>query len=322
MLKFCQLNVLIYLLGIPLAWGQNTVLTTTTIFPGGTGNVLICPVNTYSASFAGKGNVAIGPSTAANLIDGTNNAFIGDRAGKTATLADRNTAIGERSETDITGGSDKIWLGTVSGLRVTTGSANTLAGPRSGSNITTRSSNCFIGNTAGYSSIATFNNSFVESSAGQNNISRSNNILLERRSGMEDTSGLVLVQYARSQSAEHFLMVDEQGKVILLQPRVRVANPDAWAGHVFRPGYALPPVEDAVAYGRTYLPGLPSAEEMVGEDWSLQALVKSQMEKIEELTLYIIELEKENESLEAKAGEIDELRTMVEKVQAPLEQTK
>lgn len=143
-------------------------------------------------------------------------------------------------------------------------------------------------------------------------------------SGAEGASGLVLRQYAQSQSVEHFLMVDERGKVILSQPRVRVAEPDAWADHVFQPGYALRPVEEAVAYGRTnlHLPGLPSADEMAAEGRSLEALVTAQMEKIEELTLYLIELEKENRSLQTKAGEIDELRVLVEKVQASLEQAR
>lgn len=189
MLRFCQLNVLIYLLGIPLARGQNTVLTTTTTFPGGTDNVLIGPANTYSGGFAGKRNLAIGSRTAESLTDGINNVFIGNYAGYQATSANRNTAVGSESGNDLSTGSDNVFLGSRSGRSITTGSSNTMVGNMAGILMTTGSSNCFMGANAGSTSNASLNNTFAGPSSGRSTTSGGNNTFLGMNTGLQNSSG-------------------------------------------------------------------------------------------------------------------------------------
>lgn len=70
------------------------------------------------------------------------------------------------------------------------------------------------------------------------------------------------------------------------------------ADYVFESGYQLPElnfVEQFISENN-HLPGIPSAAEMQKEGMSVGELNTKLLEKIEELTLYVIELKKENES--------------------------
>jgi hypothetical protein len=91
----------------------------------------------------------------------------------------------------------------------------------------------------------------------------------------------------------------EQG---ILTERVKVALKTSgnWADHVFAPGYklkSLPEVEKFIKENK-HLPGIPSAETLVKDGGiDMNRMFAKQMEKIEELTLYMIEIKKENEQL-------------------------
>jgi hypothetical protein len=70
---------------------------------------------------------------------------------------------------------------------------------------------------------------------------------------------------------------------------------DEWPDYVFSPSYKLRPLSELEQYVQTHhrLPGIPSAEEVKKDGIGLGDMQRRQMEKIEELTLYIIELKKE-----------------------------
>lgn len=95
--------------------------------------------------------------------------------------------------------------------------------------------------------------------------------------------------------AGYKLAVD--GKVICTEVLVRVvAN---WPDYVFDEQYQLRPLPDLEAFIRKHhhLPGIPDAAAMEANGISLGEMQKLQMQKIEELTLYIIELRKEIDAL-------------------------
>ena len=54
-----------------------------------------------------------------------------------------------------------------------------------------------------------------------------------------------------------------------------------------------------------HLPGIPSAAEMEENGVSLAKMSNMLLEKVEELTLHMIELKKENEALKAKFQELE-----------------
>ncbi len=87
----------------------------------------------------------------------------------------------------------------------------------------------------------------------------------------------------------------EQG---ILTEKVKVALKSSanWADHVFAPGYQLPPLSEVETFVKKngHLPGIPSADALVKEGGvDVNNMFARQLEKIEELTLYIIEIKKE-----------------------------
>ena len=80
----------------------------------------------------------------------------------------------------------------------------------------------------------------------------------------------------------------------------------AFPDYVFEKNYPLMPLSDLESYINTnkHLPNVPSAQEVETNGANVGELVKVQMEKIEELTLYLIELKKENETIKKENQEI------------------
>jgi hypothetical protein len=91
----------------------------------------------------------------------------------------------------------------------------------------------------------------------------------------------------------------EQG---ILTEKVKVALKTSanWADHVFDPGYQLQPLAEVETFikNNRHLPGVPSAQQLVNDGGvDVSSMLAKQMEKIEELTLHMIEMKKENEQL-------------------------
>ncbi|MBV7531179.1 hypothetical protein [Chitinophaga sp. sic0106] len=83
--------------------------------------------------------------------------------------------------------------------------------------------------------------------------------------------------------------------------RVKVTA-SGWADYVFAPGYELPTfagLEQFIA-SNGHLPGIPSAASLEKEGLDIGDMQKRQMEKIEELALLLIQLNKQVEKLEEK----------------------
>jgi len=90
--------------------------------------------------------------------------------------------------------------------------------------------------------------------------------------------------------------------------KVAVLSSSNWADHVFEKDYKLMPLEEVKNYieENKHLPDIPSSQELVKNGLDLAEMQAKQMQKIEELTLYMLELKKqvdnlkqENESLKA-----------------------
>jgi hypothetical protein len=78
-----------------------------------------------------------------------------------------------------------------------------------------------------------------------------------------------------------------------------------WSDFVFEKDYNLMPLADVDKYIKenNHLPGVPSANEVISNGNNLGEMDAILLKKIEELTLYVIELKKENEELKAKIAE-------------------
>lgn len=80
--------------------------------------------------------------------------------------------------------------------------------------------------------------------------------------------------------------------------------------YVFKPDYNLKPLKELENYIKknNHLPGIPSSEFVAENGVSVGDLGVKLLEKIEELTLYVIELKKENGKLNTKIQQLYESR--------------
>jgi hypothetical protein len=75
--------------------------------------------------------------------------------------------------------------------------------------------------------------------------------------------------------------------------RVRVE--ESWCDYVFEDNYELLPLNEVEKYYKTYkhLPDIPPSSEIEMNGLDLGKLVSLQMKKIEELTIHLVEMQKE-----------------------------
>lgn len=85
-----------------------------------------------------------------------------------------------------------------------------------------------------------------------------------------------------------------------------------WPDYVFAPSYKLPSLDSVSRYIECHhrLSDMPSADSVAKNGVELGAGEAKLLKKIEELTLYVIELNKKNENLQ---NEVDELKELVDK---------
>lgn len=79
------------------------------------------------------------------------------------------------------------------------------------------------------------------------------------------------------------------------------------ADYVFEDNYNLKSLKEVENYVKEnkHLPGIPSAAEISQNGMSVSEMSNLLLEKVEELTLHLIQLEKENEALKAKVESLD-----------------
>ncbi|WP_027379177.1 hypothetical protein [Chryseobacterium daeguense] len=114
--------------------------------------------------------------------------------------------------------------------------------------------------------------------------------------------------------------------------QVKVENPAAngWADYVFKKDYKLRTLEEVEKHiaDKGHLPNIPSAKEVEKNGINLGEMDAKLLEKIEELTLYLIEqnkqinsqekqlqyLQKENEILKSQSEKIERLEQQIQKL--------
>lgn len=81
-----------------------------------------------------------------------------------------------------------------------------------------------------------------------------------------------------------------------------------WPDYVFEDGYRLMPLDqlEASIAAEGKLPGVPSAAVIESGGVSLGEMQKTLMEKVEELTLYVLQLKRENDALKTAVGQLSQ----------------
>lgn len=99
------------------------------------------------------------------------------------------------------------------------------------------------------------------------------------------------------------LVLSPGGVVIIdttLKAKEILVKSNVWADYVFDEDYKLMPLKDVESFinENKHLPNIPSADEVINTGISVGEMQQKQMEKIEELTLYVIELAEKVNKLE------------------------
>ena len=86
-----------------------------------------------------------------------------------------------------------------------------------------------------------------------------------------------------------------------------VAPGTPWPDYVFASTYRLPPLREVERFVRAnqHLPGLPSAAAVQAQGLDVGQMESTLLKKVEELTLYLIELRKENDALQARVAKLE-----------------
>ena len=111
------------------------------------GNTAVGAQALYSQNGSGTtANTAIGTEASLNNVTGTNNTYVGYRAGKGGTGSNSdNTAIGKDALLSITTAGNNVVIGTAAGDAITTGGNHVLIGVGAGGNFADDTDNVFIG---------------------------------------------------------------------------------------------------------------------------------------------------------------------------------
>jgi hypothetical protein len=116
--------------------------------------------------------------------------------------------------------------------------------------------------------------------------------------------GPVVIGNVSSTPAGYKLFVKDG--ILTERLKVAVHGTGNWADYVFADDYSLMPLEQVEAFIKEHkhLPHVPSAQDMVTEGIDVATVDAKLMEKIEELTLYIIALKKEMNTLKEEQQRI------------------
>ena len=105
----------------------------------------------------------------------------------------------------------------------------------------------------------------------------------------------------------------------IIADSMRVALVSGWADYVFADDYQLKPLEDLATYIKSnkHLPDVPSTDEVARNGIELGAMNAKLLQKIEELHLYILQQQKQNDeqnkSIEILQKQVTELNNYLTK---------
>lgn len=285
----------------------------------------------------GGANTFVGYQSGQNTSSGVQNTFIGYRSGAPNTVGSRNTFVGYQIGQLNTDGSDNVFMGYNTGGGIRRGNRNIGIGVGAGLFGEDGSDNTLIGSNAIGEGSELYNATALGANA---KVSASNCLILGNQANVgigtsaprqklevvserADNSGLRLTRLTSSspstRSTDQFLSVNELGDVVLSRYKVKMNSPAEWSDRVFEQGYFLQNLLDTERYikAHKHLPGIPSADEMTEKGMDAAQLNAKLLEKIEELTLHMINLTKsdqqKNQRIDQLESQLQQLKQLISK---------
>jgi hypothetical protein len=245
----------------------------------------------------GTRNTYYGFTTGKATISGNDNSFIGSSAGEHNISGSYNTALGSLAGNGLLG-SNNVFLGHGSG-RANRGNRNTYIGAFSGGETDhDGSGNVFIGYYAGYSYETS--DKLIVANSEENELIWGDFALDQLKLNGKVGIGNGFPNFPTTAGSVNVSGYNLFVKGGILTEEVRVST--NWADYVFENDYTLKPLEEVEKFIKEqgHLPNVPSAKQVQEEGIELGEMAKIQQEKIEELTLYVLQLHKENQKQTAE----------------------
>ncbi|MCL6220753.1 hypothetical protein [Zunongwangia pacifica] len=252
---------------------------------------------------------------AGEFATGDHNTLIGYTSGRSLTSGDRNTFIGSHSGISTTTGVENVFLGVSAGADNQEGSYNTFLGRYAGKQNLSGNKNVFLGFQAGYFNKGS-NNVFIGAAAGSNERG-SNKFYLDNTS---TSTPLLYGDFSTNQLGINTNNIPSgyafavKGKAIAEEVKVQLQS--AWPDYVFDVNYNLISLKEVETYIQSHghLPEVPSAAEVkASEGIALGEMNTTLLKKIEELTIYTIEQDKEIERLKKIEERLERIEKLLEK---------
>lgn len=237
----------------------------------------------------GLGNTYVGAKSGfGTSIEGFNNTFIGRNSGYTNHKGFENSFIGAYSGKNNYGGYRNTFIGFSSGSNIKNGIGNIFIGTDSGP-FGDVNEELYIDNIASKNPLiwGDFRNDLLKLN-GKVGIGGSN------ENGFGD-----FPNQAGTVNVSNYNLFVKGG---ILTEEVRVLLKSDWADYVFEKDYDLKSLDFVENFinDNGHLPNVPSASSIKESGLDVAEMLKIQQEKIEELTLYIIQLKKEIDSIKDK----------------------
>jgi hypothetical protein len=260
--------------------------------------------NVFIGMSAGRGQSATTPNT------GVQNVFIGQAAGSGITTGSNNVFVGTNSGTNTTVVTHNVYFGTQSGMN-NSGSSNVCIGSGSGKD-STGSNNVFIGRSTGVSE-ASSDKLFIDNTTTANPIIWgdfvNDQLKFNGKVGIGGNSAAGFGSFPTTAGSVNVsaYQLFVRGGILTEEIRVNLRDTNGWADYVFNKDYKLKSLAEVEQFiiENGHLPNVPSAKTVKEDGIELGEMAKIQQEKIEELTLYIIELNKKLEAQDKKMIELE-----------------
>ena len=238
--------------------------------------------NSLVENTSGSLNCSVGINSMYKNITGSSNVSFGHNTMYSNVSGDNNTALGNQVFENKQLGSSNTAIGSFAGITLIDGTNNVLIGANTNTMSTTASNELNIGN-------------WIFGKNGQIAIGNFSNL-----------------PQAFITNADYQLIV-KRG-IRTEKVRVDIASVKNWADYVFEDDYKLMSLKELDQYIKAngHLPNIPTSEEVVKDGVDLGEMNSKLLEKVEELTLHTIDLNKKNESQQKV---IDDLISRLEKLE-------
>lgn len=261
-------------------------------------------------NLSGSGsNVAIGTNSLGDVIFGLENTAIGSNALR---------ATGSNSSYTLSGNSV---IGHIALVNLTKGSFNTVLGRGGFYNLKEGDNNICIGYNCAASNVVKANNSiFIGSNITASNTTPSNELNIGNwifgDNGKISIGGRA--NFTCSDCTDYSLFVKNGIKAEKV--KVDIASANGWADYVFKKDYQLQTLEEVEKHitDKGHLPNVPSAKEVEANGINVAEMDAKLLEKIEELTLYSIEQNKQIKKLQEENSELKKQSEKIEKLEKML----